>query len=870
MPFSLEKFESYAYSGNLEMGMRELMSLLEELDKNFGGVGAQFEAQPLQALSQQEAEQYTYTRIASAASCLLANKNLFITEQWQRSVLSLHRWLAALFAATPFHTADHVIRTLDINQGNTDLKSLEIAKEDLLKFCLLFTPDSEVHLELNALWEVDKVLAAGLSLVLISPRFLGSPIAHSKREEILPWLASRLDQLDDIEQLPLGVLHDLYMHCSYADRADKHDIKKPINALICRKLAQNGLFDSEFSEPITLDAPNGEKPVMLVVLEWFGSSHSIYRTHSRTMESARRHFHVIAMGYDNCLDETTKQVFDEFIPIQNASMIDQLRQIQEQAKKSKAVVCYMPSVGMFPLTMWLTNLRVAPLQLMALGHPATTHAHAIDYVVVEEDYVGDEACFSEKLLKLPKDGMPYRPSASARDLPVPKQLRQNPEIVQIVVCSTTMKLNPGFLQACKQIMEKSRVPVHFHFLVGQAQGLVYPNVQRVIRMFLGDKVTVYPHQSYADYMAVIRQCDLFINPFPFGNTNGIIDTVSAGLVGVCKTGPEVHEHIDQGLFERLGLPDWLITKNTDEYINAVVRLAEDYEERVALSQKLSGPNKVDLFFKGRPEIFGDLLLENLKKKKQKPSVIVLQSFRQHDVPSWINRCQDSVKKFSQSRGFDYKFIGDELFDFAPDWARKKVLNNNNNLCTVADICRLEWMKQEFANYEVVIWADIDILIINSKNINLDLSSDYGFSYELYFEENKPAQHGLNNAFMFFNRRSSMLDRYLEGTYEAISSMDSVDRTALAGDLLRGWNIPESNIIHGLNILNFAAILNIYKDSQKLILEYIASQAKSSVGGANLCLNERSLYMGEERASYDHILDEVSKDLLKANYLQISK
>lgn len=611
MAYSLEKFESYAYSGDLEMGMRELMSLLEELDKNFGGVGTQFEAQPLQALSQQEAEQHTYTRIAAAASSLLANKNLFITAQWQRSLLSLHRWLSALFAATPFHTADHVIRTLDIKKGDTDLNSLEIAREDLLKFCLLFTPDSEVRLELNALWDADKVLAAGLSLVLISPRFLGSPIAHSKREEILPWLASRLDQLDDIEQLPLGVLHDLYMHCSYADRADKHDIKKPINALICRKLAQNGVFDSKFSEPIVLDPPNGEKPVMLVVLEWFGSSHSIYRTHSRTMESARRYFRVIAMGYESCLDETTKQVFDEFIPIQNASMIDQLRQIQEQANKSKAVVCYMPSVGMFPLTMWLANLRVAPLQLMALGHPATTHAHAIDYVVVEEDYVGDEACFSEKLLRLPKDGMPYRPSASARDLPAPKEVHQNPEVVKIVVCSTTMKLNPGFLQACKQIIERTRVPVHFHFLVGQAQGLVYPNVKRVIEMFLGGKATVYPHQSYADYMAVIRQCDLFINPFPFGNTNGIIDTVSAGLVGVCKTGPEVHEHIDQGLFERFGLPNWLVATDTEGYINAAVRLSENHELRNELRRNHAGPDKVEQIFHGRPEIMAQMFMERL-------------------------------------------------------------------------------------------------------------------------------------------------------------------------------------------------------------------------------------------------------------------
>ena len=53
---------------------------------------------------------------------------------------------------------------------------------------------------------------------------------------------------------------------------------------------------------------------------------------------------------------------------------------------------------------------------------------------------------------------------------------------------------------------------------------------------------------------------MMVNPFPFGNTNGIIDMVTLGLVGICKTGAEVHEHIDEGLFKRLGLPEWLIVK----------------------------------------------------------------------------------------------------------------------------------------------------------------------------------------------------------------------------------------------------------------------------------------------------------------------
>jgi hypothetical protein len=38
--------------------------------------------------------------------------------------------------------------------------------------------------------------------------------------------------------------------------------------------------------------------------------------------------------------------------------------------------------------MFLSNLRFAPLQAIALGHPATTHSPKIDFVIVEEDYVG--------------------------------------------------------------------------------------------------------------------------------------------------------------------------------------------------------------------------------------------------------------------------------------------------------------------------------------------------------------------------------------------------------------------------------------------------------------------------------------------------
>ncbi len=65
---------------------------------------------------------------------------------------------------------------------------------------------------------------------------------------------------------------------------------------------------------------------------------------------------------------------------------------------------------------------------------------------------------------------------------------------------------------------------------------------------------MYGFHGYADYLARVNHADLFLCPFPFGNTNGIVDAFTLGLPGICKTGPEVFEHIDGALFERAGMP----------------------------------------------------------------------------------------------------------------------------------------------------------------------------------------------------------------------------------------------------------------------------------------------------------------------------
>src|ERR1700733_4510721 len=255
-----------------------------------------------------------------------------------------------------------------------------------------------------------------------------------------------------------------------------------------------------------------------------------------------------------------------------------LKTIRDFAEAEQPDVLYMPSVGMFVLTVFMSNLRIAPLQIAALGHPATTYSDKIDYISVEEDYVGDPACFSERLLKLPKDGQPYRASKVLPDI-APRVAARRVSI-QIIVPPSPRNLNPAFLDACRQIQERAGLPVQFHFMTGNSNGLPLKHMRRVIGAAVPGAVTHGFHQ-YADYLARVDDSDLFLSPFPFGNTNGIVDAFTLGLPGVCKTGPEVFERIDGALFERAGVPAWTTADTVETYIDAAVRMITQHDEREA-------------------------------------------------------------------------------------------------------------------------------------------------------------------------------------------------------------------------------------------------------------------------------------------------
>ncbi|MCF7522042.1 adhesin [Neisseria sp. ZJ106] len=612
---SVIRFEREIHAKNHEAACNELLAILQQIDSNFGGID-NIECDIPQQLNNPELGQekivYFCTRLASAITTLFTDPNLQISDDGALRFLVLQRWLNMVFASSPYYNADHILAAYHAGAPE-DLYTNFLLRPDPLvlnKFCIFYLPESNININLDLLWERNPELTASLAFALQSPRFIGTPAAFNKRGVLLQWFPEKLAQLPNLNRVPSGISHDVYMHCSYDIAANKHDVKGALNKVIRGHLLGNGWQDCDVSK---LGEVNG-KPVMFVLLEHFHAAHSIYRTHSTSMIAAREHFHIIGFGGKD-VDQAGRNVFDEFIELSSGNIFDSLREIRNRVEEYHPAVFYMPSIGMDLKTIFASNTRLAPVQVIALGHPGTTHSEFIEYVIVEDDYVGSEECFSETLLRLPKDALPYVPSALAPES-VEYRLIENPEVVNIGVAATTMKLNPYFLDACRVIRDRAKVKVHFHFALGQSSGVTHPYVEKFIRSYLGKDATVHQHAPYHDYLRTLYGCDMMINPFPFGNTNGIIDMVTLGLVGVCKTGPEVHEHIDEGLFKRLGLPEWLITHTADEYVDCAVRLAENHEERLALRRHIIENNGLQTLFSGNPKPMGEVLLKKVQELPQ--------------------------------------------------------------------------------------------------------------------------------------------------------------------------------------------------------------------------------------------------------------
>lgn len=227
--------------------------------------------------------------------------------------------------------------------------------------------------------------------------------------------------------------------------------------------------------------------------------------------------------------------------------------------------------------------------------------------------------------------------------------------------------------------------------------------------------------------------------------------------------------------------------------------------------------------------------------------IVYQSYRTHNVPSWINTCMQTVKKWATLKGFDYEMIDDKLFDYVPDWYKEKA---QGKIQPISDLARLELAKQFLLKgYERTVWIDADILIFQPEKLNINNREEYLFCREAWIEleagstveESKiVCSSKIHNALTIFTQNNSFLDFYIYVCKEIVNNNQGKLSSIEVGTRFL-TNLHQIFPLHLFNNIGLFSPLNMYALAQEK--RYFTQEYVRLLGfpiyGANLCASFRN-------------------------------
>lgn len=515
-----------------------------------------------------------YTRIAYLITTWAQSDNQTTTiEQFENLVL-LKNNIVSIFAVSGYRSTVHFI---DILTKNNNGKK-ELPKEKLLILLALLSIDDTTDELLNlALIQKPEVLLP-LMLGWLTQRAVLTQQGENNRTKLL----SSGDLVKDfqITSKHIQPIASAWMYCSYASTPNKHDIKLTLNHLLKDLMTRSGIV------PKPVKHVKKEKPKILIIHERFTSVHAMYRCYAPLIRPLKEKFEVVGIAEENEIDENSSKLHHKTIKIDlTKTPLDSLVKLIEEEQPD---IIYYPSVGMKYWTIMLANLRLAPLQTATQGHPATTMSEVIDYILLPK-LEGDLNKIYKEKTAICTDQIILEAHA---ELPkkLPQKTRKDDGKVHIAVNSKVMKLSYRLLDICKRLNSEAQYLLHFHFFPGE-KGAKDDAIEKLIQIQVPNS-TIYGYKSYPDFLQLIKNCDISLAAFPFGNTNSTVDTSLLGVPTVAHFGPEAPAQTDKLIMEYFNNIDFdLVCKTDDKYFQKTLELINNKTSREKISKNIIKANR---------------------------------------------------------------------------------------------------------------------------------------------------------------------------------------------------------------------------------------------------------------------------------------
>ncbi len=215
--------------------------------------------------------------------------------------------------------------------------------------------------------------------------------------------------------------------------------------------------------------------------------------------------------------------------------------------------------------------------------------------------------------------------------------------------------------------------------------------------------------------------------------------------------------------------------------------------------------------------------------------LVIQSQNPTMIVPWMKLCMESVQTWATSKGFDYQFLGEELFDPLPDWI---LVKTKNRRIVATDLARLIAMRSANLTYDMCIWCDADFLVFNQNGLDIDQACSRGFGREVWIEldakERLRARRKVHNAFMFFESGDPFLDFYIEAATKMMMRVEGEMVPQFIGPkfLTSLHNMMGLEEVEGAGMFSPLVLRDILNE-QGPAMDLMRNRQKAQISGANL-------------------------------------
>jgi len=535
-----------------------------------------------------------------------------------------------LFNVSVWNNTDAIIEHLGLAKLNAvgQLK-LSTKPQSLILLMALVTLGSNFRLPWKNLFKANPATALSSYIGLITQFIPALSRANNNGFNYL------LESSKDFPIFDLPVIEDLgklsygYFNCSYATSPNKYEFKKWLTTLI-RHNVQQWLDDDVKNYISNLSVTQIiEKPKIAVMLEQYSHGHAMSRCFNKIFISLAEKYQLIAFIDEKDVSKSDLSAFDDVVTF------DGVFNINENAKliiNERPDIVFYSSIGMKFWGIYLSQLRLAPIQVMMSGHPSSSYSPEIDYLIVLQNSFSVsqlQAVMNEKIITADKA---YKDISthSLHDALTPEYLTQHNQFlasdteITVGINGVLTKVTYDVIDACKKIQLGTSKKVNFVFFsMHKSNQLAYFAAKKHLSKELKNFELVC-FSDFLSYMKTISQCHFLLPTLPFGGSNSNIDAMLLNKPKLYLRGQShIYTMSDQWEWERVELDAELGCDSIDELVEKSIQLIDDFDYREKLHHLLvenctvdrvigKGNEQDDLF----DQVFSKIIDQSLKKTLQ--------------------------------------------------------------------------------------------------------------------------------------------------------------------------------------------------------------------------------------------------------------